>query len=259
MNEKRVITYPGVKPNTYCIKSCGEIYNIKNGRLIKGYVDGKGYIRVGLQSTKPNGNRIDIGVHRLVCWEFNGPYEGDKDLVNHIDGCKHNNNFYNLEWCDNSTNVRHAISTGLLKINRQYDYDEQTISIACDLILLGLTNMEITEYIYNGLDIHSEEHGNFITTLGCIRAGKSYQNIFNERKYMFNKDDYNDLNLDDIRESLKLTRTNITDYDTRNMIKEYQNNGYSKIDILELITGYRSSSATVYTKRIYKMINDIFK
>lgn len=259
MIKKRVITYPGVKPNTYYINSCGEITNIKSGRIVKGYVDGKGYIRVGLQSTKSNGNRIDVGVHRLVCWEFNGQYDCEKDLVNHIDGCKYNNSFDNLEWCDNSANIRHAIETGLLKINRQYDYDEYTISIACDLILLGLTNMEITYYIYNGLDIHSEEQGNFITTLGCIRAGKSYQNIFNKRMINFNKNDYNDLNLDSIKESLKLTRTNVTDHNTRDMIKEYQNNGYSKLDILELITGYRSSSATVYTKRIYKMINDIFK
>ena len=140
-----------------------------------------------------------------------------------------------------------------------YDYDNEVIRIACDLIILGLTNMEITDYIYNGLDIHSEEQGNFLTTLGCIRAGKSYQNIFEQQKIAFNPDDYKDIDIDNIKLSLKKTRTNVTDKNMREEIKQYRLEGYNKIDILEKITGYRTSSATVFTKRVYKMISDIFK
>ena len=119
--------------------------------------------------------------------------------------------------------------------------------------------MEITDYIYNGIDIHSEEQGNFLTTLGCIRAGKSYQNIFEQQKIAFNPDDYKDIDIDNIKLSLKKTRTNVTDKNMREEIKQYRLEGYNKIDILEKITGYRTSSATVFTKRIYKMISDIFK
>lgn len=257
--DKQVITYPGVRPNFYNIDHNGVVYNIKNGKEIRSYVDGKGYIRVQLQSTKSNGRRIDVGVHRLLCWEFNGPYTNENDVVNHIDGVKNNNNPRNLAWCSNSENVKHAIDNGLLKISRRYDYDEETISTACDLIILGLTNMEITEYIYNGIDIHSEEQGNFLTTLGCIRAGKSYQKIYQNRLNNINYDDYKDINKSNIKESIKSTK-NVDKIDNLNeIIISYRNEGFSKIDILEKITGYRSSSATVYTKRIYRIINGLFK
>lgn len=260
MNENRkIITYPGVKPNYYMIDKLGNIFNIRTGRLLSNYIDGKGYHRIALQSTKLNKRRIDIGVHRLICWEFNGPYNIETDQVNHIDGCKTNNNPENLEWCSNSENVKHAIRMGLLKVERKYHFNEETIILACDLILLGLTNVEITSYIYNGLDIHSEEQGNFITTLGCIRAGKSYQDIFNNRKKSFNSGDYTSLNIDDIRTSVKATRTNVTDHENRAIIKRYQEEGYSELEILEKMTGYRTSSATIYTKRMYSLIKRVFK
>lgn len=256
--DEKIITYPGVRPNFYFINQNGDVFNIKTGRMISCYTDGKGYKRIALQSTKSNGKRIDIGVHRLVCWEFNGPYIDESYQVNHKDGCKYNNLPENLEWCTNGENVKHAIDTGLLKFNRKYDYDIDIISKACDLILLGLTNIEITEVIYNGLDIHSEEQGNFIITLGCIRQGKSYQNIFNERKSLFNKEKYNSIDINKIKESVKSTRTNVSDNEMHELIKQYQNEGYNKLDILEKITGYRSSSATIYTKRVYAMINRFF-
>ena len=259
LTNKRIITYPGVKPNFYTIDINGEVQNVRTGNILRGYVDGKGYNRIALQSTKTNKRRIDIGVHRLVCWEFNGPYSIETDQVNHIDGCKYNNNPSNLEWCSNSEPVKHAIRSGLLKINRKYHFTEENIILACDLILLGLTNVEITSYIYNGLDIYSEEQGNFVTTLSCIRAGKSYQDIFNNRKEIFNNGDYNDINIENIRESVKSTRTNVTDHENRAIIKKYKEEGFSELDILEKITGYRTSSATIYTKRIYSLIKRVFK
>lgn len=253
--DKRIITYPGIRPNFYEIDYSGNIYNMKSGRELATYIDGKGYTRVQLQSTKSNGKRLDVGLHRLLCWEYNGPYNNETDVVNHIDGVKNNNNPENLEWCSNSENVKHAIDNGLLKINRRYDYDEETIITACDLIILGLSNMEITEYIYNGIDIHSEEQSNFITTLGSIRKGKSYRSIYNDRKENIDPGKYNDINISEINESIKSTHGTDKIENIKDIIKSYYSEGYSKIDILEKLTGYRSSSATIYTKRVYRIIN----
>lgn len=50
-------------------------------------------------------------VHRLVATAFLPAIEG-KTFVNHIDGCKTNNNVENLEWVTNCENQMHSIKIG---------------------------------------------------------------------------------------------------------------------------------------------------
>lgn len=58
------------------------------------------------------GRRFNDLVHRLVATAFI-PNPDNLEFVNHIDGNKHNNNVYNLEWCTRQYNEDHAFSTGL--------------------------------------------------------------------------------------------------------------------------------------------------
>lgn len=53
-------------------------------------------------------------IHRLVAQAFI-PNPSNKELVNHIDGDKLNNNVSNLEWSTHGENVRHALKNGLIK------------------------------------------------------------------------------------------------------------------------------------------------
>lgn len=68
-----------------------------------------GYLRVNLSC---GGKVRTASVHGLVA-EAWLPRPNDCDQVNHIDGDKLNNNAWNLEWCNNLHNRRHAFSTGL--------------------------------------------------------------------------------------------------------------------------------------------------
>lgn len=59
-------------------------------------------------------NNIQYSVHRVVAETFiDNPYH--KREVNHIDGNKHNNCVWNLEWVTTSENRKHAYLLGLQK------------------------------------------------------------------------------------------------------------------------------------------------
>jgi L-2-hydroxyglutarate oxidase LhgO len=77
---------------------------LKNGRLLKLRMDGKGYPFVGLyRSSKGKQERV----HRLVAQAFI-PNPLGLPHVNHMDGNKANPMASNLEWSTHSKNMCHA-------------------------------------------------------------------------------------------------------------------------------------------------------
>ena len=76
-----------------------------------------GYKKVELSK---EGIRKSKKVHRLVAKSFITRIEG-KEIINHIDGNPLNNHVSNLEWCNQSENMKHAYDTGLIprKINKE--------------------------------------------------------------------------------------------------------------------------------------------
>jgi hypothetical protein len=68
----------------------------------------------GLEIILNHGKRYHTSTHRLSALTFI-PNPNNLPQVNHIDGNKHNNHISNLEWVDNTTNLQHAMRTGLRK------------------------------------------------------------------------------------------------------------------------------------------------
>ena len=94
----------------------------------------KGYLLVAIGA---RGERKTYSVHRLVAQAFI-PNTENKRTVNHKDGNKHNNAVSNLEWNTDAENMRHAISTGLMKHQKnnktstpvaQYDKEMNLIAV----------------------------------------------------------------------------------------------------------------------------------
>lgn len=103
----------------YAVDMFGDVYGIakenKNGRRVLKRKATKnkqnGYMYIAL---KDNGNIKNARVHRLVAEAFI-PNPNNYPSVNHIDGNKENNCIWNLEWCTNGDNSKHAVKNGLLK------------------------------------------------------------------------------------------------------------------------------------------------
>ncbi len=88
----------------YFIDGEGNVY-----RKLTPHKSRDGYLRLGLRT---NGVRKYFNTHRLVAQSFI-PNPDNKPFVNHIDGDKSNNRVENLEWCNQSENMKHAYRTGL--------------------------------------------------------------------------------------------------------------------------------------------------
>lgn len=120
-NWKPVVGYEGL----YEVSSLGRVrskdrkvwngrtfYN-KKGRVLKRTKTTTGYWKVELYKNRKKKSKK---VHRLVAKAFIPKKEG-KELINHKDGNPLNNKVDNLEWCNQSENMKHAYKTGLIPSN----------------------------------------------------------------------------------------------------------------------------------------------
>ena len=98
---KQIKEYP-----RYSVSNLGRVKNNNTDKVLKGYMDFKGYQRVCIHC-RGEGIRKDLKVHRLVAEAF-VPNPDNKPQVNHIDGNKQNNAASNLEFCTNQENQLHA-------------------------------------------------------------------------------------------------------------------------------------------------------
>ena len=84
--------------------------NQREPRYMKPNLSSSGYYQISLSK----GNKVYPRLlHRLLAEAF-VPNPNNLPCVNHIDGNKLNNTIYNLEWCTESENTKHAYDTGLL-------------------------------------------------------------------------------------------------------------------------------------------------
>lgn len=99
----------------YEINEDGVLRNIKSKKIVKGYAEKNGYIRVRIENKCLNGV-VRTTLHQLVAEAFiPNPY--NKPQINHIDGNKQNNNINNLEWATASENMIHATKNNLNQID----------------------------------------------------------------------------------------------------------------------------------------------
>lgn len=111
-----------VLDSNYWVTVDGFIWNDKSKKYLKPYKDKDGYSIIDLRISNI---RYTKKVHRLVSEMFI-PNNNNLREINHLDGDKSNNSISNLEWCDRSSNMKHAFKNGLLNVKFHPVYDIST-------------------------------------------------------------------------------------------------------------------------------------
>jgi len=92
----------------YKVSNKGQVLSVRKGILLKQSIGTDGYYKVSLCDGKTHYKRVN----RLVAEAFIPKVEG-KNIVNHIDLNKLNNNVDNLEWSTIKENTIHAYNNNI--------------------------------------------------------------------------------------------------------------------------------------------------
>lgn len=105
--------------------------------ILKNTINYKGYCRNDMYKFIDNNTiitRFNCLIHRLVAKAFIGAPPKGLNQINHKDGNKTNNYYYNLEWCNNSQNQKHARINNLIPPNKkgkEHAYSKKINQIDC--------------------------------------------------------------------------------------------------------------------------------
>lgn len=92
---------------SYNGSSEGRIMNIKTQRIMKTFINEKGYVQVCLRK---NNQQYTVKVHKVIAETFLGECQGMD--VRHKDFNRSNNRVDNLEWCTRSETIKSAFERG---------------------------------------------------------------------------------------------------------------------------------------------------
>ena len=106
---KPLINFPSYNGSTE-----GRIMNIKTQRILKPFVDSRGYVKVCLRK---NNRQYTVRVAKVIAETFLGEHHGMD--VSYKDSDRTNICVDNLEWCTRSEVVRKAFALGTRKPSRR--------------------------------------------------------------------------------------------------------------------------------------------
>ena len=155
---------PGVVLNRYWISSTGILFDSKARKqcdMVRIYDPYTSYYAINNTYVRTvmlfrDGKTRLVPVHVLVARAFcpfpDTLYDSQYRIqVNHIDGVKYHNDYYNLENCDQSRNMRHVFETGLT--NKPH-FTKDEAELVCQMLQDGYSYDDIEDILRkNGCQI----------------------------------------------------------------------------------------------------------
>lgn len=146
------ISLPNIQPY-YFISTYGRVFSTKYNKFFKCSINGRGYQEISMRTL--DNKRVQYRLHRVVMMTFNPINDMDKYMVNRIDGIKTHNWIWNLEWCDNTYNIKEAMIYGLKKpivgelhgMCKITDYEAEMV---CQLLIQQQYTYDEISYIVGG-------------------------------------------------------------------------------------------------------------
>ena len=125
-------------PPHFEVSNLGRFRNTRTNNILKGWKTPRGYISVSI----PRNNTTETyQLHRLVALAFI-PNPNGYDQVNHINCNKQDNRLENLEWCNNTHNIKEAYKNNLISGRLTH---EQRESIVHKRDVLGMKFIDIAK------------------------------------------------------------------------------------------------------------------
>lgn len=153
--DEQYIQIPSLKDNIkpyYIISNYGTVYNINTGKMIIPHENENGYLQVSLMTKT---GRVFRKVHRLVmiCFFY---FDGCESYqVNHKNGNKKINAYWNLEWSTPKDNISHAINIGLRnpfigELNPKASITDRDARMIGEMLMNHIPDKIIADSICNG-------------------------------------------------------------------------------------------------------------
>ena len=213
--------------HTYSVSNTGRVINNMTGRELSLRPDGGGYPRANM-------NNKEYKMHRLVASHFiENPNPEKYNVINHIDGNKKNNLYTNLEWCDQSYNVRHALSIGLIP-SATGELNANSILKEEDVLLIWSTDMPVKEI--------AKKYGLTEGTSVMIRNKTLWQHLKPKFYELYGKE----LEIKHKRkrkEEWVRNKTKLTEVE----IKEIYDLSHSDVQVIKIKEKYNISDQTYYS------------
>lgn len=173
----RILNSEHIKPNMYAISCLGRIMNIQTNYILSPRKNNTNdYLVIGLIADDEYHTKYRIHLlHRLVAIYFCPGRSVLNNTVNHINGDKTLNTWYNLEWVSQSENNQKAKELGLNTNfgvgHYQSKLSETQVHRICALLNSGYSYSEILR------DIGLIPNKNNNELIGNIKRGRTYTSI----------------------------------------------------------------------------------